>query len=103
MARTVEQPRDILTPDQAAGYLQLDRETVYRYIREGKLMASRLGRSYRIPRSSIETLLWATRTRADIVLRDYSSQQIERFLEADTLDPEAETVVRRFREGDDAK
>jgi excisionase family DNA binding protein len=53
---------EIMTPDQAADYLQVDRETVYRYIRSGKLDASRLGRSYRIPRRNIELLLLATRT-----------------------------------------
>jgi len=37
---------EIMTPEQAAEYLQVSRETVYRYIRQGKLAASRLGRSY---------------------------------------------------------
>ncbi len=41
---------EILTPDQAATYLQLNRETIYRYIRQGKIVASQLGRSYRIPK-----------------------------------------------------
>ncbi len=53
---------DILTPVQAAAYLQVNRETIYRYIREGKLLASRLGRSYRIPRTNLDLLLAATQT-----------------------------------------
>ena len=46
----IEQIREVMTPEQAADYLQVNRETVYRYIREGKLVASRLGRAYRLPK-----------------------------------------------------
>lgn len=99
MVRTAEQVREIMTPDQAASYLQVDRETIYRYIRDGKLMASKLGRAYRIPRTSIETLLWATRTRGDIQLREFTPEQIKRFIADDKLDGEAEAIVRRFKEG----
>ena len=66
----VEQLPEVMTPDQAAEYLQVNRETIYRYIREGKLDASRLGRSYRVPRRNLELLLLATRTRPHIKLRD---------------------------------
>ncbi|MFC1847548.1 helix-turn-helix domain-containing protein [Chloroflexota bacterium] len=38
----------LLTPDQVAGILQVHILTVYSYIRQGKLDAIRLGRSYRI-------------------------------------------------------
>ena len=88
---------DILTPDQAAAYLQVNRETIYRYIREGKIIASRLGRAYRIPKGNLDLLLLATRTRPDIPLRDYDDE-IARFLERDRLDPGAEAVVRRLDE-----
>lgn len=67
----MERSRDIFAPTQAAEYLHLDRETIYRYIRQGKLVASKLGRKYRIPKSSVDLLLWATRTRDDITLREY--------------------------------
>lgn len=87
---------EIMTPDQAADYLQVDRETVYRYIRSGKLDASRLGRSYRIPRRNIELLLLATRTRPYIKLREYSDEQIRQFEEADALDGEALEIARSF-------
>ena len=46
-----------MTPEQAAEYLQVSRETVYRYIRQGKLVASRLGRSYRVPKRNLDLLL----------------------------------------------
>jgi len=94
----MERQREILTPDQAADYLQVNRETVYRYIREGRLVASRLGRAYRIPRKSLELLLWSTRTRDDITLRDYTDAEIEQFIKDDELTGEAAQIAARFRE-----
>ena len=88
--------RDILTPEQAADYLQVNRETVYRYIRQGKLVASKLGRTYRVPRRSLDLLLWTTRTRDDISLRDYTGAEIEQFLTQDQLDDEASEIAERF-------
>lgn len=91
-----EQTREIFTPEQAAEYLQVNRETIYRYIRDGKLVASKLGRAYRVPKRSLELLLWATRTRADVTLREYTGEEIDDFLAADRLDEEAQAVVNRF-------
>lgn len=54
--------KEIMTPEQVADYLQLNKETVYRYIREGRLGASRMGRSYRIPRANVDLFLLATST-----------------------------------------
>jgi excisionase family DNA binding protein len=88
--------REILTPDQAADYLQVDRETVYRYIKSGKLDASKLGRKYRIPRSSIDLLMLATRTRPYVKLRQYTPEQIEEFMARDVLEGEALKVARQF-------
>jgi excisionase family DNA binding protein len=85
----MERPREIFTPEQAAEYLQVDRETIYRYIRQGKLVASKLGRAYRIPKGSIDLLLWATRTREDISLREYTGSEIAEFIRADKLDEKA--------------
>jgi len=53
---------EIMTPEQVADYLQLSKDTVYRYIREGKLTASRLGRNYRVPRENVDLFLLATST-----------------------------------------
>ncbi len=89
-------PPDIFTPDQAAAYLQVDRETIYRFIRDGKLVASKLGRAYRIPKRSIDLLLWVTRTRPDIILREYTGAEIDEFIAADTLDEEAHLIVQRM-------
>ncbi|MEW6142137.1 MAG: helix-turn-helix domain-containing protein [Chloroflexota bacterium] len=52
----------VLTPEQVAEYLKLNRETIYRYIREGKLSASRFGRSYRITGRDLELFLLAAST-----------------------------------------
>jgi excisionase family DNA binding protein len=93
---TVERSRPILTPEQAAAELQVNRETIDRYIRQGKLLASRIGRRYRIPRRNLDRLLWETRTRPDIVLREYSDAQIAGFLRDDALDEQAQEVVVRF-------
>lgn len=88
--------REVFTPEQAAEYLQVNRGTIYRYIRQGKLMASRLGRTYRVSRTSLDLLLWATRTRPDVTLRDYSQAEIEDFLDEDKLDDEARAIVRPY-------
>ena len=94
----MERIRDIMTPEQAADYLQVNRETVYRYIREGRLVASKLGRSYRIPKKSVDLLLWSTRTRDDITLRDYTGAAIEQFLKEDELTGEAARIAAQFRQ-----
>ncbi len=93
---SAERTRDIMTPDQAANYLQVNRETIYRYVREGKLAASKLGRTYRIPKTSLDLLLWATRTKSDVTLREYSGPQVAQFLKDDQLDEKAQQIADRF-------
>ena len=93
---TMEYLPDILTPSQAAAYLQVDRETIYRYIRQGKLVASHLGRAYRMPRASLDRFLVATRTRQDIVLREYTGAEIATFLQDDQLEEAEHAVVVRW-------
>ena len=92
----MERRREIFTTQQAAEYLQVDKETIYRYIRQGKLVASKLGRKYRIPKGSIHLLLWATRTRDDITFREYTGGEIAEFMRADKLDEEAQEITKRF-------
>jgi len=55
---------EVLTVDQAAGYLQIHRATVYKYIREGLLPAVRLGKVYRLLRPDVEAFLQARRVGA---------------------------------------
>jgi excisionase family DNA binding protein len=49
--------REVMTPEQVAQYLQLNIDTIYRLIRQHKLAAAKIGRSYRIPRDDLETFL----------------------------------------------
>jgi excisionase family DNA binding protein len=58
--------REVLTPQQVADYLQLSTEAVYRLIRRKQLAASRIGRSYRIPRADLDSFLLANSTRRDV-------------------------------------
>ena len=51
--------REIMTPEQVAEYLQLNTDTVYRLIRQKKLAAAQIGRTYRIPREDVEAFLVA--------------------------------------------
>ena len=89
----MERVREVMTPEQAADYLQVNRETIYRYIRDGRLVASRLGRAYRIPRTSLDLLLWSSRTRDDITLREYTGAEIDQVLRDDQLTGEAAEIA----------
>src|SRR5215218_1088586 len=91
---------DIMTPEQAAEYLQVSRETVYRYIRQGKLLASRLGGSYRVPKRNLDLLLWENRTN-QMPLRQYTSQEVEAFLREDELDGKQARIAKRFLASND--
>lgn len=57
---------DMLTPEQVAGYLQLNKDTVYRLIRSKRLAATRIGRAYRIPREDLQAFITANSTRAEV-------------------------------------
>ena len=52
----------IYTTDQAAEVLQINIQTLRKYIREGKLPASKLGSDYRITGEDIKAYLDATKT-----------------------------------------
>jgi len=53
---------EILTPQEVADYLRVDKETVYRMIRDGRLVALRMGRGYRINKGDFEAFLRSSRT-----------------------------------------
>jgi excisionase family DNA binding protein len=52
---------NLLTPEQVAEILQLHVLTVYSYIRQGKLSAIRLGRSYRVTQQDLEKMIEQSR------------------------------------------
>ena len=88
--------RDVLTPQEVAEYLQLTPDTVYRYIREGRLVASKLGRQYRVPKENVELFLLATSVAGDARMRTFSRQQVREWLEDDRIDEEARSVGREL-------
>ncbi len=51
----------LLTPEQVAGILQVHVLTIYSYIRQGKLDAVRLGRTYRIVPKDLELFIKSNR------------------------------------------
>jgi excisionase family DNA binding protein len=58
--------RDIMTPEQVASFLQLDKETVYRLIRTRRLAATKIGGRYRIPKEDLDAFLLANSTRPEV-------------------------------------
>jgi len=54
---------NLLTPEQVAEVLQIHVLTVYNYIRQGKLSAIRLGRSYRIMPEDLNHLIEVNRVK----------------------------------------
>ncbi len=52
----------IYTPEQAAEVLAVNRETVYKLLRSGKLKASRIGKLWRISEADLEQFMNETRT-----------------------------------------
>jgi excisionase family DNA binding protein len=56
---------ELYTVEHAAERLKLHPKTVLRFIRDGRLRATRLGKSYRILRSDLEVLAGASPARSD--------------------------------------
>lgn len=92
----MEEVREMLTPQQAAEYLQVDQKTIYRYIKQGKILASRLGRRYRIPRRSIVRLLWTNRTKGDVGPHEYADEGMADSLPGDKFGMNAQEATQRF-------
>lgn len=65
---------DPMTVEQVADYLQLNKLTVYRYIRAGELPAVRIGRAIRVLRPDVEAFLEAHRVRP-AALREPARQE----------------------------
>jgi excisionase family DNA binding protein len=93
---TVAKEPYLLTTDEAAAFLGVSRATIYRYIRDGKLVPSRRGRALLISRSQLEWLQ-SPASKAGIVLRDYTDEEIAQFLHDDVLTPEQQAIMDRIR------
>ena len=84
--------KDVLTPQEVAENLLLTPDTVYRYIREGRLVASKLGRTYRIPKENVELFLLVTSTAGDARMRSFSRERVMEWLEEDRIDGETRSL-----------
>ena len=78
--------RDVLTPHEVAETLQITPDTVYRSIREGRLVASKLGRHYRITKETVELFLLVTATFGGARMRTYTGEEIAAWIEEDEID-----------------
>ena len=58
--------QDIMTPEQVADFLQMSPDTIYRLIKQHKLGAARIGRSYRIPREDVELFITTNSNRSQV-------------------------------------
>jgi len=47
----------LLTPEQVAERMQVDRKTIYRWLADGKLPALKIGRTYRIDWSDVKAMI----------------------------------------------
>lgn len=91
------EPRNaMLTPEQVAEYLQLDRETIYRYIRSGKLGAAKFGRAYRVSESDVATLVEQNRVVPASEPRIYTDEEIAAILEADKIDDATREAFKQY-------
>src|SRR3954464_7598878 len=74
---------EVYTVEHAAERLKLHPKTVLRFIRDGRLRATRLGKSYRILRSDLEALAGASPARSD-----GASVRVTTVVDLDGLPPE---------------
>jgi excisionase family DNA binding protein len=91
-------PPDSLTPDEAATYLGVDRATIDHYVRQGTLAASRHDGEYLVSRGDLDTLIERSGSRDAIRLRDYTPEEIERFVAEDTLSGRTKEIAERIRQ-----
>ncbi len=93
-------PREIMTPEQVAEYLQLTTDTVYRLIRNRKLAASQIGRTYRIPKEDLDAFLLANSTRPQV-----SEGLWRRFMEIADRSPglNSDDVLEQLEREDEAR
>jgi excisionase family DNA binding protein len=95
-----EPVQDIMTPDQVAAYLQMNKETVLRLIRRRELAASRIGRTYRIPRQDLEAFLLTHSTRPQV--RQVLFSRVNRIAERNP-DMDSDVVLAELEQEDAAR
>ncbi|GIK37959.1 MAG: hypothetical protein BroJett011_17920 [Chloroflexota bacterium] len=58
--------REIFTVQEVADYLKVSRSTVWRWCNEGKLVAFKAGRGWRVRQSDLEKMLGQALEEADV-------------------------------------
>src|SRR5438874_13522171 len=93
--------RDVMTPEQVADYLQLEKETVYRLIRDRKLAATRIGRAYRIPRADLDAFMLANSTRPEV--RKALFDQVLGYAERENPGVNSDDLLAELERADDER
>jgi excisionase family DNA binding protein len=88
--------REIFTPDQVAEYMQINLVTIYKNIKEGRLLAFKIGKQYRITAESINLFIAENSTPRGIQLRKFSNEQIDEFLNLDGVDIKVAEKQEKF-------
>jgi excisionase family DNA binding protein len=94
---------EVYTVEHAAERLKLHPKTVLRFIRDGRLRATRLGKSYRILRSDLESLAGASSPARS----DAPAVRVTTVIDMDGLSPERAqrlaTMLTSVRMGNEAR
>ncbi len=88
-------PGQVMTVDQVAAYLQLNRLTVYRYVRDGRIPAAKIGKLYRILRGDVDQFLEAQKVGAPVP----AHRRVEK---VSSITPPAPAPASRPRRPDEA-
>jgi len=93
--------REVMTPEQVADYLQLNKDTVYRLIRSHQLAASKIGRAYRIPKEDVDSFLLARSTRPKV--REAMFKRVMAFAERANPGLSSDDVLEELEQMDEER
>lgn len=92
---------DVLTPEQVADYLQLDKETIYRLIHDRKPAATRIGRAYCIPRADLDAFMLAHSTRPKV--RDALFERALSYAERENPGVDSDAILEELERLDEER
>jgi excisionase family DNA binding protein len=93
--------RAVMTPEQVADYLQLSPDYVYRLIRSHQLAASRIGRTYRIPKEDVDSFLLARSSRPKV--REALFKRVQEFAERTNPGLSSDDVLKELEQMDEER
>ena len=91
-------PFDILTPSQAAAYLQVDEETVLREAEAGRLPGQKLGGQWRFLRLAIAEWLRSGERAMSEAKKQSMLSVVGAFKDDDTLEPMVAEIYRQRKQ-----